>query len=120
MLDKNNLKELKNKLLQEKKQLEEDLSKIADKESDEEYETKFQEIGRDEEANADEVEAYTANLGITETLEKDLKAVNDALERIENSTYGKCEACSEDIPLERLRAYSAAKTCIKCKGENKK
>lgn len=119
MLEQKILDELKAKLLEEKKNLEAELSKIATKGDEEEYEAKFSDIGRDEESNADEVEEYTVNLSITETLEKKLKEVNDALERMEKGTYGQCENCQgEDIPLERLQAYPAAKTCIKC--QNKK
>ncbi len=119
MLDQQTQDELKQKLLAEKKNLEEELAKIARKEENGDYEAKHTDIGRDEESNADEVEEYTSNLGITETLENKLKEVDDALNRMEKGNYGKCENCpGEEIPVERLRAYPAAKTCIKCKSGN--
>jgi DnaK suppressor protein len=116
MIDPTTLKELKQSLLDEKKKLEEELGLIANKEDGEsEYETKFEDLGRDEEDNAEEVEEYTNKIGVTETLEKKLKENNSALARIENGTYGICENCSnEEIPLDRLRAYPSASTCLKC------
>lgn len=113
MLDDKTLAELKAKLEQERARLENDLGKLAKKEGDD-YETKFDEIGRSEEENADEMEQYMDNLGVTDTLEKNLVAVNEALERIETGTYGKCTNCQGDIPVERLRVFPAASTCISC------
>ncbi|KIL45806.1 TraR/DksA C4-type zinc finger protein [Jeotgalibacillus soli] len=43
----------------------------------------------------------------------ELKAINQALEAIENGTYGQCATCSEFIPLERLEALPTALYCIK-------
>ncbi|MEA1926040.1 MAG: TraR/DksA C4-type zinc finger protein [Patescibacteria group bacterium] len=115
MLDKKTLEELKQKLLDEKKQLENELAQLADKEGEGEYEAKYEDYGRTEEDNAEEVEAYTANISITETLEKNLKDVNDALKRMKNGKYGICEKCGKKkIRVERLKAYPAARSCIVC------
>ncbi len=117
MINEKTLGELKNLLLEEKDKLEKELGLIAKKEDEgkDEYEAKFENIGRDEEDNAEEVEEYSNNLGITETLENKLKEVNGALNRMQNGTYGICENCeNEEIPLERLRAYPSASTCLKC------
>lgn len=114
-LNQETLAQLKEKLLKEKQQITEDLGRIAKpttKAGD--YATNFNEIGKDEDANASEVEEYTDNLALESTLEKQLKEVLDALEKIEVGTYGKCENCDAEIPLERLQAYPAAKTCTKC------
>ncbi|TSC72787.1 MAG: hypothetical protein G01um101470_273 [Parcubacteria group bacterium Gr01-1014_70] len=46
-------------------------------------------------------------LAIEATLEERLHAVRDALERIKNGSYGKCN-CDKDIPLERLEIDPAA------------
>ncbi|MDQ1283803.1 MAG: hypothetical protein QG620_151 [Patescibacteria group bacterium] len=116
-LDKKTLEELRTTLLKEKEELEKNLGKIArpiDKEEGD-YETTFSEIGTDKEDNATEVDQYTQNLSVENTLEKKLQDVLDALERFENGTYGKCENCDKEIPLERLKANPSARTCIKCK-----
>ena len=115
-LKKEIVEELKNKLLQEKARLEEELGVIGkptDKEGD--YETKFDDIGRGKEDNASEVEEYAENVAVEDNLEKQLKEVSDALKRIEKGAYGICENCGQEIDVERLRAYPAARTCIKCK-----
>lgn len=119
MVEKKMQEEFKQQLESEKKRLEEELARLANKGDDEEYDAKFEDFGRSEEDNAEEVENYAANLSITETLEKNLKDVNDALERIENDTYGICENCNKnEIKIERLKAYPAARLCMECAQEN--
>lgn len=44
-----------------------------------------------------------------------LNAVADALQRIDEGTYGKCIDCENDIPKGRLEVYPAAKRCVSCK-----
>jgi len=41
--------------------------------------------------------------------------IKDALERIENGTYGICESCQEEISQDRLRARPVTTLCIDCK-----
>ena len=41
--------------------------------------------------------------------------IDEALRRIRNKTYGKCESCGEQIGLERLLAVPHARLCISCK-----
>ncbi len=50
------------------------------------------------------------NKALSDHLELRLKEVNDALKRIEDKTYGICEVCQKEIPLERLKANPAAST----------
>lgn len=106
--------ELKEKLLAQKAQLEEELNRIAKPTGEGDFETSFDNIGDDEDENASEVEEYADNLALEDTLEKQLHDVIEALARIDQGTYGTCENCNETIDIERLRAYPAAKTCVKC------
>lgn len=107
--------ELKEKLLEEKDRIQAELGRIGKQTTEAgDYSTNFSEIGTDEDANASEVEEYTDNLAIESNLEKQLKEILEALEKIENGTYGKCANCDDNISLERLKAYPSAKTCIKC------
>ncbi|MDR1926815.1 MAG: mechanosensitive ion channel [Endomicrobium sp.] len=46
-----------------------------------------------------------------------LSAINDALAKIEKGVYGQCECCNNIIPVERLRAISWTRYCIKCQEE---
>ena len=43
--------------------------------------------------------------------------IKEALERIENGTYGYCEACGEPIGEKRLLARPVTTLCIKCKAK---
>ena len=43
--------------------------------------------------------------------------IKEALERIENGTFGVCEECGEEIFLKRLQARPMATLCIHCKHE---
>ncbi len=38
-----------------------------------------------------------------------------ALAKIEDGTYGRCESCGKEIPVERLEAVPAASLCVTCK-----
>jgi DnaK suppressor protein len=40
--------------------------------------------------------------------------INAALERIENGTYGRCEACGDPIGEARLKAMPEAMRCLGC------
>ena len=115
-IDKETLAELKADLMKEKAELEINLGKIArpiDKE-DGDYETSFEDIGSDKDDNATEVDQYTQNLSVENTLEKKLQVILEALAKMDAGTYGFCENCQKEIPLDRLRANPSAKTCIVC------
>ena len=116
MIDPKIREDLKQKLLEEKKRIENTLSKTETgrKDADREYETKFTEIDRDEEENADEMEMYESNLASGEAMKSELEKIEKALAAMEAGTYGICANCQKDIPLERLRAYPQADTCLEC------
>jgi hypothetical protein len=46
--------------------------------------------------------------------------IDNALERINSGTYGTCEVCGQDIPLERLEAVPSATKCRDCKEAEEK
>ncbi len=51
-------------------------------------------------------------LSMLEQHQADLADVDRAFKRLEDGTYGKCEACGKDIPDERLEARPAARFCL--------
>jgi len=53
-------------------------------------------------------------LSLMETEEDTLGAIESALERIEEGTYGKCEECEGVIAKQRLNAIPYTPYCIKC------
>ncbi len=114
MLDKQIKEELRQKLLEEKRSLEKELGVIAEKE-DGEYQAEMEDYGREEDDNALEVSDYLSNISITENLNRRYEEIQEALSNMDSGEYGQCENCpGEEIPLERLRANPAARTCIKC------
>jgi DnaK suppressor protein len=44
-----------------------------------------------------------------------IKKIKNALEAIEDGTYGICESCSEEISFQRLQARPVTTKCITCK-----
>jgi RNA polymerase-binding protein DksA len=48
---------------------------------------------------------------------RQLKEIEDALERIKLGEYGLCEDCGEAIPEARLRLFPAARLCVRCQEE---
>lgn len=62
-----------------------------------------------ERQNDDVVFALDDNLAL------ELRAVNAALERIENGIYGRCLKCAGNIEPARLDAIPYAENCVACK-----
>lgn len=46
-----------------------------------------------------------------------IRAIEAALERIEDGDYEECEECGEDIGLRRLEALPTAVLCVECQSE---
>lgn len=49
-----------------------------------------------------------------------LEQVDTALRKLDDGTYGVCEACDTDIPIARLEALPFASLCIPCKEKEEK
>jgi YteA family regulatory protein len=52
------------------------------------------------------------DIALNEHYELQLRNINHALEAMENGTYGQCEICGKDIPIERLEALPNTTFCI--------
>ena len=63
--------------------------------------------------------AHEANrsfeLRIRDREHKLIKKIRKTLVRIDNGTFGICEACEEEISLKRLKARPVTTQCIECK-----
>jgi RNA polymerase-binding transcription factor DksA len=107
------LAELKQKLMDEKSRLKTELSSFAKATGVENhYEAQIENIGTDPDDSATEVEGYVDNLALESNLEGQLQDVNRALEKMEKGTYGICENTGQEINVERLKVYPAARTAI--------
>jgi len=49
-----------------------------------------------------------------------LNALNAAIEKIEDGTYGLCEECGEEINKKRLKIIPFAQFCINCQSDHEK
>src|SRR3989339_253622 len=115
-MNKQDLAEIKEKLLAEKINLETELDKIAKKNphNPNDYKAQFENVGDDEEDSTSEVVEYGLNLTLEKTLEKSLKDVKKSLERIEKGDYGVCKYCKQEIDPKRLKARPTSSACIAC------
>ena len=75
----------------------------------------------DDGASLDESEEFGSEgysrdfqLGLIENEDEILQNVQEALDRIDNGTYGTCDACDALIPERRLQVMPYAKFCVKC------
>ncbi len=53
-------------------------------------------------------------IGLIQNGEEELRAIDEALERIANKTYGSCEECGKKISKARLTALPYVENCIEC------
>jgi len=116
-MNKKELDAIQNKLEEERINLEQELKKIAKKNphNPNDWKAKFEETGDDESDSASEVVKFGLNLTLEKTLEKSLKDVNKALERIKKKDYGICKYCKQPINPKRLLARPTSSACIPCK-----
>jgi RNA polymerase-binding protein DksA len=54
------------------------------------------------------------SLGRLQNEDQLIDAINDALERIEQGTFGRCQECHKEISRERLNALPYTRYCIQC------
>jgi len=57
------------------------------------------------------------DLAVQVNAEHTLKLVNDALERLENGTFGLCVDCGQEIDAARLEAIPYTPVCLDCQAK---
>jgi len=116
------LKGLKYKLDEEKKTLESDLEKFAEKKPNNigDFETKYPNYGRSEEENESELIAYNTLKNIEEAIETRLLEIKEALVRLEQNVYGNCSKCGKEIEIEKLNTNPTTILCRGCQLKVKK
>lgn len=75
----------------------------------------YSNVGTEAEDDAYEVDRFGTNLSIVSELEKSLRDIEKAIERIDDGKYGMCKYCKEDIQEARLEARPDASSCVSCK-----
>jgi DnaK suppressor protein len=51
---------------------------------------------------------------LTDREKRKLHQIDDAIDRIEEGTYGQCEECGVKVPKARLKVLPFAKFCVEC------
>ncbi|MFH1990718.1 MAG: TraR/DksA C4-type zinc finger protein [Patescibacteria group bacterium] len=127
MLEQKILEELQISLEKERDLLTKELETIAtpDPNVKGDWDIKHSEWGENQITSQEELESGESvneidedmkNKALSDSLELRLRDVNDALERMKDGTYGICDFCKKEIPIERLEANPAAKTDIEHAG----
>jgi RNA polymerase-binding protein DksA len=117
MLSRAEIGSFQKQLLALKKRLGADLSELE--------EEALQPVGGEESGGLSNVPLHPADLGtdtfeeefaleLLEKEEKLLDEVNDALARIEEGKFARCENCGQEISRARLKALPYARYCIRC------
>lgn len=66
---------------------------------------------------ASEERGKDLSLILTDRDQEKLEAIDEALERIHEGTYGVCMECGKEIPEGRLKIIPTAILCVECKEE---
>ena len=109
-LDKKTLQRLKKVLLKEREEIIGEVKQIHES-SREMGQDGIQDIG-DEAANIYNKQIL---LSLSENERVRLQEMDEALDRMENGTYGICEECGGGIGLKRLEVRPVAIYCVPCK-----
>lgn len=110
------LRYFKDKLIQEKNELLEQMKKNNSFGLDESMNDSIGELSGYDNHPADiatELYEREKDIGIRENQMHIFELINEALQRIEQGNYGYCAKCGEEISPERLEAIPYAKYCIK-------
>jgi DnaK suppressor protein len=57
---------------------------------------------------------------LTDRERERLQGIQDALERVDEGTYGMCESCESDIAPARLEALPFSRLCVSCQADREK
>lgn len=108
---------IKNLLLRQEKQVEKNL-----KEMEEDDPVKLESLAESSEPGTDSyiADTHTKALLLEKKLKDSRTSIKDALLKIKNGTYGKCEKCGKQIELGRLLAMPTAKLCVSCSRKTSK
>lgn len=109
-MDQAFLKRMKEHLLEQRKTL---LESLADQSEDLKGLVKTVESGDEADVAADVIDRNLLTAIGTQDANR-LQQIDNALERINQNTYGICIKCGQEIPQERLEVLPYALMCISC------
>jgi len=108
----------KEKLLKEKQEILKSLSHftVEDKD-DKDFNSKRPQYGNSDDDFVQETNDHLTNVTMEHILEDKIKEIDQALEKIENNTYGICEKCNKEIEIKKLEINPSTDYCIQCTKE---
>ncbi len=115
MLSQKDVERLKLRLLEERKRILNDMDKLV-RESNELGKDGTPDIGDE----ASDLSNRQLLLSLSEADRAKLVEIEEALERMEEGTYGICEECGEPISIKRLQVKPTAIYCVECKSRLEK
>lgn len=114
-MESDKLDHFKDRLLEEKERIEQELAELGSKDPDK-MDATFPESGSNsDEDNAAEITEYADIVSIEARMQSELKDVENALKLFEAGKYGICKYCHKEIDEKRLEARPASSSCIACK-----
>jgi DnaK suppressor protein len=101
-------------LLEEKRKLQEQLERLEAVE--------YESIGYGNHMADDGTDAFEQAVGVAlqRKLETTLEEVERALAKLDNGTYGLCEACGARVDRARLEALPQARFCLECQSRQER
>lgn len=112
-MPKSTIDKIKDQLVQEKKRLEKELSGFAQK-GKRGFKFIMSSFGSKDEEHVADVANLDNNISLSANLEKSLRDVDEALEKVDQGAYGICKLCNQPIEPPRLKVFPAATTCVNC------
>ncbi|WP_341300161.1 TraR/DksA C4-type zinc finger protein [Lysinibacillus sp. FSL H8-0500] len=97
-----------------KRQLEQELQEIEQRldESERPQTTELSNYDNHPADNASDLTDQLTEMAIDEHRGDEAEEIKEALQAMNDGTYGKCAVCGEDIPIGRLEAMPKALTCV--------
>lgn len=117
-MEQSNINEFRQKLLQEKGELEQRLTHMEDEALGIPLQDSISELSMYDNHPADigsETFERSKDLALKDNTQIQLAKVKDALDKMDRGLYGKCDTCGAEIPIERLEAMPSTTMCKKCK-----
>ena len=109
------LKQAADTLLETKKQLLKEMQGRVKEETE-----GVKDEGRDTYDLASDERDREINFILNDREREKLHAIDEALQRIKDKTYGVCESCEAEIQLGRLKVLPFTRLCVKCQEENER
>lgn len=117
-MNQEQLKRFKQQLLQEKADIEHEIEHMEELAMKVGLQDSIDELSFYDNHPADiatEVFERSKDIALRDNMHHQIAKIDDALQLVEQGTYGTCQECGKVIPEERLEAFPSATVCFTCK-----